>query len=186
MNLNYLKRSADKKSESKKIRREGKIPSIIYSRSKDSENIAVDSTEFGAMLRKVQPGRLCTTVFELAAEKGKALRAILKDIQYDPTTYRVVHLDFEELVDNLPVNVKVPIELVGVVDCIGVKLGGNLRQVIRFIRVRCLPKDIPTSFQVDVRAMGMGDSFRLKDIQIPQSVRPLADLNEVAVLVAKR
>lgn len=186
MNLNYVKRSAEKKSESKRIRREGKIPSIIYTRGKESEKITIDSNEFGAQLRKVQPGRLCTTVFELKAEKGKARRAILKDIQYEPTTYNVIHLDFEELIEDMPVNVKVPIECTGIVDCIGVKLGGVLRQVIRHLRVRCLPKDIPNAFQIDVKTMGARDARRLKDIEIPETLRPLADLNEVAVVIAKR
>ncbi len=111
---------------------------------------------------------------------------ILKDIQYDPTNYSIIHLDFEELLDDVPVNVKVPIECTGVVDCTGVKLGGILRQVIRHLRVRCLPKDMPSFFQVDVKAMGIMDVKRLADLNIPQTVRPLADMNEVAVVIAKR
>ncbi len=137
-------------------------------------------------MRKVEPGRLCTTVFELNEPKMKTRRVILKDIQYDPTNYSIIHLDFEELLDDVPVNVKVPIECTGVVDCTGVKLGGILRQVIRHLRVRCLPKDMPSFFQVDVKAMGIMDVKRLADLNIPQTVRPLADMNEVAVVIAKR
>jgi len=186
MTLKYQTRSSDKKSDVKKLRREGLIPSIIYSRGKNSSAIAVGTNEFSSLLRQVQPGRLSTTVFQLTDENSKQRRAVLKDIQYEPTTYRVIHLDFEELLDEHEINVKVPIECIGGAECPGVKLGGVLRQVIRYLRVRCLPKDIPTVFQLDVKALNNRESRRLKDLEIPNTVRPLANMNEVVVLIAKR
>lgn len=186
MKLKLLKRDSLKKSETKKIRREGDIPAVIYVKGKATDAIAVNGPEFNALLRTVQPGRLSTAVFSLADEKGKTRRAILKEIQYAPTTYNVQHLDFEELFDDAPVSVKVPIECIGVADCVGIKLGGFLRQVIRYIRVRCLPKDIPQAFLADVKNMAMYETKRLGDLDIPQTVRPLADLNEVAIVIAKR
>lgn len=187
MKLNVTKRTAGKKSESKQLRRAGQIPAIIYMRGKEqADNIVLNSTEFNAFLRQVQPGRLSTQVFTLVDENGKERRALLKEIQYHVTRYDVLHLDFEELVDNVPVNVKVPIECVGVVDCVGIKLGGVLRQVIRYLKVRCLPKDIPASFVLDIRNMAQRETRRLKDLNIPETIRPLVDLNEVAVAIVKR
>jgi len=186
MKLEVSKRKSLKKGETKRMRREGDIPAVLYVKGKATDAIMVKGAEFGGLLRAIQPGRLSTTVFSLADEHGKERRAILKEIQYEPTTYRVQHLDFEELFDDAQVNVKVPVECIGAVDCAGVKLGGILRQVIRHIRVRCLPKDIPSLFQIDVRNLAINESKRLKDLEIPSTVRPLADLNEVAVIVAKR
>lgn len=186
MKLKLLKRDSLKKSETSKIRRSGNIPAVMYVRGKPTDAIAIDGPEFSSILRNIQPGRLSTTIFTLTDEKGKARRAVLKEIQYAPTTYNVQHLDFEELFDDTQVSVKVPIECIGVADCVGIKLGGFLRQVIRHIRVRCLPKDIPQVFQVDVRNLAMYDTKRLADLDIPQTIRPLADLNEVAVVIAKR
>lgn len=186
MKLKVHKRNAGKKSENKAIRREKNIPAIIYGQGKQGEALIVPGVEFQALLRQVTPGRLSTTVFELHEEKATTRQAILKDIHYDPTTYNVVHLDFEELLEDVPVNVKVPIECIGANDCTGIKLGGVLRQVIRYLRVRCLPKDIPSSFQVDIKDLGIADVKRLSDLDIPQTVRPLADLKEVAVVIAKR
>lgn len=186
MKLQVSKRAADKKSESKALRRAGSIPAIIYGQGKAGEAIIISANEFSTLLRKVESGRLCTTVFELHEPKMTTRRAILKDIQYDPTNYSIVHLDFEELLEDVPVNVKIPIECTGIVDCTGVKLGGVLRQVIRYLRVRCLPKDMPSFFQIDVKSMGIMDVKRLADLNIPQTVRPLADMNEVAVVIAKR
>jgi large subunit ribosomal protein L25 len=186
MNLSYSKREAARKSESKKLRREGSIPAVIYSRGETAVNIVVETSVFTALLRKVIPGRLSTTVFNLTTEGGKPQRAILKEIQYEPTTYDVIHLDFIELFDDHKINVKVPIECVGGAECPGVKLGGVLRQVIRSFPVSCLPKDMPVVFQMDVRTMGMRDSRRLSDLDIPETLRPLVSLNEVAVAIVKR
>lgn len=186
MKLNVFKRELIKKSESNRIRREGNIPAVLYIRGKSTESITIDGPEFSSLLRNVQPGRLSTTVFSLKDEKGKQSRAILKEIQYHPTTYKVQHLDFEELADDVKVTLNVPIECTGVVDCVGVKLGGVLRQVIRKLRVRCLPKDIPAVFFVDVKNMGQNDKKKLADLDIPQTVRPVANLSEVAVIIAKR
>lgn len=186
MKLKLFKRDAVSKSEAKRLRREGKIPAVVYKHGSAGESIAIESSEFSAFLRKIQPGRLSTSVFNLVTEDGKSSRAIVKDIQYNPVNYNVIHLDFEELADDMKVNIKVPIEFTGVVDCVGVKLGGVLRQVIRQLRVRCLPKDIPEVFQLDVANLGQRESRRLSDLQIPNTVRPLADLKEVVVLIAKR
>lgn len=186
MKLRLMKRTADRKSEANKLRREGNVPAVIYVKEQASESVAVNGAEFSAALRSIQPGRLATTRFILVDEHGKERLAIVKEIQYDPTSYRVLHLDFEELFNDRKVNVKVPIECVGVVDCIGVKLGGTLRQVVRHILVSCLPKDIPDVFQVDVRNMGQMEAKRLGDIEIPQTVRPIANLKEVAVVIAKK
>lgn len=186
MKLKMQTRTVERKSDAKKMRRADDIPAVIYGHGTTAETITVKNSEFTALLRGVLPGRLSTTVFTLSDSKGKARRAILKDIQYHVTTYNIMHLDFEELQDKVKVNVKVPIECTGAADCPGVKLGGVLRQVIRYIRVRCLPADIPAVFELDVKSLGPRESRRLSDLAIPETVRPLADLNEVAAVVVKR
>lgn len=186
MKLKFFKRDDQKKSETKKIRREGNIPAVIYLQGNETANITIGGSEFSSIIRDVLPGRLSTTIFTLVDEGGKTHKAVLKEIQYAPTTYQVQHLDFEELLDDVKVNIKVPIEFTGVADCVGVKLGGVLRQVIRHLKLQCLPKDIPTAFQLDVRTLALGQSKRLSDLEIPPTVRPLVDMREVAVVIAKR
>lgn len=186
MELHILKRKAEKKSEANRLRREGQIPAVIYHRSKEAETVSVSNDDFSAILRAVKQGHLPTTVFTLISEDKKSRKAILKDIQYNPTNYQVIHLDFEELMENVPVNVKVPVECIGIVDSIGIKLGGVLRQVIRHVRVNCLPKDIPNNFQLDVKEMEMADCKKVKDLNIPNNVRPLVNMNEVVAVIVKR
>ncbi|MFA6915272.1 MAG: 50S ribosomal protein L25/general stress protein Ctc [Parachlamydiales bacterium] len=185
MKLSVTKRAVNRKSDATKLRREGFIPAVIYSKGDVGENIAIKSDEFSAFIRQLQKGRLPNTIVELDID-GKTRRAIIKDIQYNIINYNVISLDFEELHDDRPVKVKVPVECTGVNECIGVKAGGVLRQVIRHVRVRCLPKDIPNLFNIDVTSMDLRQSRRLSDIAWPETIRPLVNLNEVAVLIAKR
>lgn len=185
MKLAVKTRVGEKKSDVKQIRRDGNIPAIIYSSKSQPEKMIVDGTEFAAILRKTKLGHLPTTIFVLNDGKRER-RAIIKDIQYHLTTYQVTHIDFEELFDNVPVNVKVPVNCVGVMDCVGVKLGGFLRQVMRHVRVECLPNKIPSEFNVDVKDLGIRQSRRLKDVKMPDGVKPLIKPEEVLVVIAKR
>lgn len=187
MKLQMKHRPAEKKkSDVARMRREGSIPAIIYVQGKPSEMIMVDSSEFAGLMRQVLPGRLSTTVFTLSDGEKKERKVILKEIQYHVTTYDVIHLDFEELKKDTKITVKVPIECTGVADCVGVKAGGTIRQVIRTVKVECLPKDMPTAFEVDIKNLDLFAAKRLSDLSIPDTVRPLANLNEVAVIIVKR
>jgi len=186
MKLQTVQRAAKSKGEVNKLRREGYIPAVLYMRGKEGETLAVKSAEFNAFLRGVKPGHLPTTVFTLTDDKGRERRVLVKDIHYEITTYAIQHLDFEELLDDHKLNVKIPIECTGVADCVGIKLGGVLRQVIRHVRIRCLPKDMPTQFELDIRELGLRQSKRLSDIAIPETVRPLVPLNEVVAVIVKR
>ena len=185
MKLTAYVRLSTKKGDTKQIRREGKIPAVLYSAGKQNQLLMLDVAEFSAVLREMKQGHLGTTIFQLTMD-GKERRAIIKDIQYQLTTYQVSHIDFEELLDEVPVSVKVPISCTGVADCSGIKLGGFLRQIIRHVKVECLPKHIPSEFQVDVRDLGIKQAKKLSDIKIPQGVKPLAKMDEVVVVVSKR
>ncbi|MBS0605202.1 MAG: 50S ribosomal protein L25 [Verrucomicrobia bacterium] len=185
MKLAVKQRVGEKKKDIKEIRREGNVPAIIYSSKGQPEKLIVDGAEFKTILREMKPGQLPTTVFTLSDGK-KERRAIIKDIQYHLTTYIVSHIDFEELIEDVPVSVKVPINCIGVMDCMGIKLGGFLRQVVRHIKVECLPKHIPAEFIVDVKDLGVRQSKRLKDLAMPKGVKPLASPDEVLVVIAKR
>jgi len=185
MKLSLSKRKAETKKEINLIRHQGNIPAVIYSKGKENQLIAVNGVEFEAILRNVQQGHLPTTVIELSGE-GISLKALIKDIQYEPTTYKVIHLDFLEIQGEQSITVNVPIRCVGMMESPGIKLGGFLRQVIRHLRVKCLPKQMPKEFVVDVKELGIKQTKRIKDLLMPTGVEPLAPLNEVIVVIAKR
>lgn len=185
MNLTAKKRGDERKSYLKQMRREGNIPGVFYSPGQPAQSIEVNGKDFETALREIKKGMLSTSVFNLTID-GKKCRVIVKDIQYAITTYAVTHIDFVELHDNVPVQVKVPVNCIGVTDCVGIKLGGFLRQVIRTVKVECLPKHIPSFFEVDVRELGVRQAKRLSDLAMPKGVKPLAATDEVVVVIAKR
>jgi len=174
-----------KKSEANRIRREGNILGVIYGQGKENENIWIKGDEIQAILRSMKSGLLATTVFELHDGK-KTFKAIIKDVHYHVATYAIQHIDFAILEDDREVSVNVPIVISGLADCVGVKLGGFMRQVIRSLKVSCLPKHIPQQFDLDIRDLNVAQSKRLSDIAIPDAVRPLGRMNEVAVVIAKK
>lgn len=185
MKLSYFLRTKGKKGDTNRLRREGNIPGVLYGRSRTPETIYVKKDELSAILRNMKPGLLATTVFDLHDGK-KSYKVLVKEIQYGKVDYSIEHLDFVALSDELPVFVNVPIEIIGDADCVGVKLGGFVRQVIRSMKVACLPKNIPQEFVLDVRELQISQVKRLSDIVVPEGVRPFAKMKEVAVVIAKK
>ena len=185
MKLTLTKRPKSTKGALNQMRREGNIPAVFYgSQDGAAETVAVQGAEFQAALRKMRQGLLATQVFELDFD-GKKSKAIIKDVQYNHATYAIEHIDFLELEDGRPVTVNVPIQILGGAECPGVKLGGTLRQVIRSLKVACLPKHIPQEFSLDVRDLNLAQAKRLSDLTIPEHVQPKATMSEVAVVIAK-
>jgi large subunit ribosomal protein L25 len=185
MKLSISKRTHVRKSDTLNVRREGNVPAILYSVGEEPSEVVILGAELQAVLRQVKQGRLSTTIFELGHE-GKVVKALVKDIQYHPTTYNVIHVDFQQLNEQSKVRVKVPIEFIGAAESAGVKLGGFLRPIIRYVNVECLPKDIPSYFELSVAELGMRQSKRIQDLSFPNGVRPLTKVDEVAVVIAKR
>jgi large subunit ribosomal protein L25 len=184
MQLTAKKRINDRKSAIKQMRREGNIPGVFYAPGKEAVAIEIDGKDFEVAQRSIKQGRLATSVFTLTLD-GKKCQALVKGIQYDLTSYRVIHLDLLEWQKGVPVHVMVPVDCVGVAECVGIKLGGFLRQVIRAVEVECT-KEIPPHFEVDVRSLGVRQSKRLSDIAMPSGVKPVGATDEVVVVIAKR
>jgi large subunit ribosomal protein L25 len=166
-------------------RREGKIPAVLYGPKQAGIPFYIKKEELEEVLRSLQKGSLATTRFTLELD-GKKFQALVKEVQYERATYAVEHMDFIVLHDDVLVAVNVPIRLAGMGECVGAKLGGFIRHVIRQLKVSCLPKDIPHEFVLDVQEMQIAQSKRLSEIVIPTGVKPLAKMNEVAVIIAKK
>ncbi|MCH9613211.1 MAG: 50S ribosomal protein L25 [Chlamydiia bacterium] len=181
MKLKTEKRSHDRKGELTDIRLKGDVPAVIYKAGGSSETITVDGPAFRKALSTMQDGHLPTTVFDLGGKK-----ALVKEIQYHPSTYKILHVDFMELSDDRVVDVNVPVVCINQADCAGIKLGGFLRKVKRHVRVRCKPKDLPKAFSLDVKDMSIGDSLRAKHLDVNKNVELLVAEENVLAVVAKR
>jgi large subunit ribosomal protein L25 len=185
MKLKTVERDASKKRDAKRLRRAKSIPAVVYGKHTSARNVAISEDEFKTHLRQIPKGHLATSIFSLTDDKGKAHRAIVKDVQYHPTTYNILHMDFEELSDDSLVTLNVPVECVGDVDCVGVKQGGTMRQVLRHIRVTCYPKAIPSHFTLNVKSLNINDELKVADLEVAPGVHVHDDKKSVVVLITK-
>jgi large subunit ribosomal protein L25 len=185
INIMCTVREGTSKGNARRLRRNGSIPMVVYSKGQMAEIGTVLKSEIEAAMRSIRPGFLTTTVFILKDQTGRERKVLTKEVQYHPTTYAIVHMDFLELEEGRTIEVKVPVEFENANECIGVKLGGQLRHIMRYVKVRCVPATIPSHFLIDVKELGIRQSKRIRDIHIPSNVKCLAHTDDVIASVIK-
>ncbi len=159
--INGKKRDGVGKKATKAVRKAAEVPCVIYG--------AEGVTHFQA-LEKDFRHLIYTPDFKLAEihVEGKKYRTILKDKQFHPVSEAITHLDFLQLTDGRPVKVQIPVRFTGV--SVGVKAGGKLIQSIRRVEVKCTPENLITELTVDISALDLGQSVRVRDIKVPNGV----------------
>ncbi|AEA34077.1 50S ribosomal protein L25 [Hippea maritima DSM 10411] len=160
----------------KKLRREGKIPAVIYGADFGSEHIAVDRSEFMAAIRRSRRNDR----FELKLD-NEEFKVIVKEIQWHPVKEEVEHVDFYKLTEGRPVTVDVPVRVVG--ESKGVKMGGDLYQPRKRITVEALPEAIPNEIEIDVTNLQIGDVVHVFDLDMPEGVRVKSSKNFTLVAI---
>lgn len=143
------------KKAAKALRRQGLVPCNLYG-GKESTNFALEYISLRPLVY--------TPAFKLAEIEinGKKVKAIVKELQFDPVKDIIKHVDFQELQDNVPVKIEVPLKLEGVPA--GVAMGGKLEQTVRKLKVSALPKNLPSSVIVNVADLDFGQVKRVRDI----------------------
>jgi large subunit ribosomal protein L25 len=168
--------------ESRRLRRQGLIPGVIYGRGKAPHAIAVPERE----LRRVLTGDSgMHAILDVVLEGQKTARAsILKDYQQDPIRGTIIHVDLQEVRLDQPIQASVVVELSGGDEAPGVKEGGVLSQVTREVTVAALPMEIPEHLELDVSGMAIGDTLRVADLAVREGVTFLDDPETVLANVS--
>ena len=166
------------KGVARKLRQQGKIPAVVYGGHRDPARIVVDRKAVSELIQKSEHG--IRSIFLLKMEGTDQQRhAMIKDIQIDPVSRRMTHIDFVRVVMDEVVRVTVPVHIVGT--AIGVKEGGILDWQIRDLHVECLPNAIPDKIDVDVSPLGSHDYYRVSDLKLPEGVKVQEDPERVVV-----
>ena len=175
--LEVAERESRGSAESRRLRKQGLIPGVLYGRGKAPHAICVHERE----LRRVLTGPSgLHAILDVVLEGQKTTHAsILKDYQQDVITGRIAHIDLQEVRLDQPIHAQVVIELVG--ESQGTKEGGVLSQVSREINVEALPMEVPERIEVDVSAMNIGDTLRLADVAVQDGVTFLDDPEETVL-----
>jgi large subunit ribosomal protein L25 len=155
------------KGASRRLRHEGKVPAIIYGAGRPPRQLAFDHNR---VLQQLENESFYSSILQIkVGERSQA--AIVKDIQRHPAKNRIMHMDFQRIVEDQKIKMNVPIHYLNMEEADGVKTGGgSVSQLITDIEVSCLPKDLPEYFEVDIINLELNEMMHLSDITVPEGV----------------
>ena len=169
------------KNANRRLRASGQVPAVVYGGGRGSTAIQVDSKTIEALLRQ-EGGEHAVFLLKLAGT-AKSRHTMIRDMQVDPITGGLIHIDFLRVNMDEEVRVEVAIEVQGTPE--GVKTdGGILDFVTRAVEISCLPGSIPAHLDLDVSALHVGQHLEAGDLEMPEGVTLLSDADRVLVSVA--
>jgi large subunit ribosomal protein L25 len=155
------------KGASRRLRRTGKVPAILYGGKGEPSNITLDQLK---LLNVIEDEKFYSSIITLKLD-GKDQQAIVKDIQLHPAKHQVLHLDLQRVLDDQPIRIHLPIHFLNEATSPGVKTQGGLVSHLRTdVEITCLPKDLPEALEVDMAGMSLNETVYLKDIKLPPGV----------------
>lgn len=170
--IKFSERQNATKSILKNNRKKGYIPAVIYGGDMSNKNIWVGENEVKKVIAR---GR--NQIVKLGDSE-----ALIKEIQFDPVTDRIIHIDFMRVSKETLVSVEVALNIVG--EAYGVKQqGGILEQHLSLLKVKCRSDSIPEKIDVDVTDLKIGEAIRVKDLKLPSGVRVIEEPERIVVNV---
>jgi len=166
------------KGPSRRARVEGKIPAVLYGTAVDATPLTVDAKEIWHALH-TEAG--ANVLIHLKLDSQDEFLTMAREIQRHPVKNTVLHVDFISVDRDVKITAEIPIHIVG--ESHGVKEGGQLDQGFHEVRVEALPTEVPSSIEVDITEMGIGDQIRASDLTLPQGVELLNDPEDIIVSV---
>jgi large subunit ribosomal protein L25 len=162
------------------LRREGKIPAVLYGPKTEPISLSVEIQDLEQITKK---SNIARAILNLVIQNGKELikPAMIKELQMHPVSGKFLHVDFYEIDMSRKIRVKVPVVVKGKAK--GVELGGFLQIIRRDVDVLCLPSQIPTAIEVDVTDLDIGDSFHVNQIQFEGDIEIPSDVNYTIITV---
>lgn len=178
--LTVKKRDRVGKSGAAGVRREKKIPAVIYGKGISPVSVEVEPEDLKKALSTESQRN---TLLEVSIENSgdKPALSIIKDVQKDPLTGKTTHLDFHSINPDTALVVEVPVEFTGRSQ--GIRDGGILEEIERTLRVRCLPENIPSKIEVDITEVCIGDSLHVRDLSFDEGIEVLNNPDDPVVMV---
>jgi large subunit ribosomal protein L25 len=170
------------KGASRRLRRAGKVPAVLYGGHGQPQNIVLDHQQ---LLTLIDKEKFYSSIISINVDK-QGQPAIVRDVQMHPARNAVVHVDLQRVVETEKLKIHLPIHFKGEATAPGVKTqGGIVSHLIQDIEVSCLPKDLPDFLELDLSAMNLNDTKHLSDIPLPPGVTipALAHQNPTVVSV---
>jgi large subunit ribosomal protein L25 len=178
--INAVKRDVKGTGASRRLRRAGTVPGVVYGGGKAAVNLEVNHKELFLQFRHEA---FHASILSLILD-GKKEDVLLRDFQMHPVRNTIQHIDFQRVSANEKIHVKVPFHFLNEETAPGVKLGGGIvAHIMTEAEVSCLPKDLPEFLEVDLGALEIGDSVHLSQVTLPKGVEfvALAHGNDAAI-----
>ena len=170
------------KGISRSLRREGKIPGVLYGKGQEAVRIALPLKEVAMEYAK---GRFRNKLVELKFA-DKTIQALPKDLQFNPVTDMIEHVDFIKVEKSVPLRVKIPVKISGQDRSIGIKKGGVLNLVRHEIEFWCAYDAIPTHIEINIQALDIARSIHIEEVELPKGVTPAIKRNFTILTIAGR
>jgi len=154
------------KGASRRLRRDGKVPAIMYGGSEDPQNIMLVHSE---LLKRLVHEAFYSHILTVNVD-GKATKAVLRDMQRHPSKPQIMHMDFQRVDENKPIRVHVPLHFMGADIAPGVKTGGGMvSHELMEVELEVLPQHLPEYIEVDISTLEIGDSVHMSELKLPES-----------------
>lgn len=167
------------KGTARTMRRQGKVPAVLYGPGRNAVPVAVDAKEFEAKVGTLEGTHLIRLASPTADLSGRLV--LVKEVQRHPLSRSLLHADLYEVDVHTRLTLRVALHFVG--RAAGVENGGILQPIRREVEVRCLPTEIPDFIEVDVTALGIHDALHLSDLKAPASAEIVIETDEAVVSV---
>jgi large subunit ribosomal protein L25 len=152
------------KGASRAVRREGRVPAVIYGDKQEPLTIHLEEK---ALVKAMANGHFMNSVVMIDVGGGQT-RTLPKDVQFHPVTDRPLHVDFLRIAEHAKVHVEVPIRFVGDDNSRGIKRGGVLNAVRHELELVCDAANIPDEIEIDLSGLDIGDSLHISQVRLPQ------------------
>ncbi|MGD0566666.1 MAG: 50S ribosomal protein L25 [Candidatus Goldiibacteriota bacterium] len=173
--------SREGKAEGRKMKKDGKIPAVVYGKETKSMPIEIKIRDIEKTVKHLSEGTLLITLKLTGKGMNEEKIVVIQEVQRDPKTDEIIHADFKQISEKEKSIFKVPVFSTGLSE--GVKIGGVLEFITREIQVRCLPKDLPQKFEMDVTSLMIGNDFTVEDIKVPEGVEIMTGKDKVVFTV---
>ena len=163
VNLEIYPRSTTGKNENRRLRAAGRVPAVLYGKGRETEMIELDAHHFGVVLGHLGGS---SAIFSLTRRGHRGSIALLREVQQNPVTDEILHVDLLEIPRGVPVTVDLAVHVIGT--CQAVKMGeGSVALNMSSIELSCLPQDLPEYIEMDISELELNDKIFVKDLKAP-------------------
>jgi len=160
-------RSALGKGASRRLRRAGRVPGVLYGAGKEPVSLSMEASRIG---KQMENEAFFSHILAVKVD-GEEAQAVVKDLQRDPATSQVLHVDLQRVSSTEELHMRVPLHFINEADSPGKRHGGVISHLMVDVEIGCLPRDLPEFIEVDMSGLDVGDSLHLSELAMPDRVR---------------